>query len=174
MNVTEHDYQIVEFLDKYKIASIKTISYFCFNNHNYAQKRIKFLYEKKMVKRIETNSGQYAYYTKTIKQVSHSLLVTEFYREFSKVYKVLEFKVEPQYENIRPNASFVYIDKGIERIGMLEVEISHNTLDIEKYENFIKSGKHENAWGGIPVAYVVGNPIRKKSNVLEFKEFKIK
>ena len=150
--------------------------YFFFNSRKVAQRRLKRLVEdEKKLKRLRLESGKYAYYINDIKQIKHSLTVSEFYREFTKVYKVSQFKLEPAYGSIQPDAAFIYQDVlGRQKLGFLEVESSHNKLNVEKYEKFISSGEYRDYIKVLPIVYVVGRKVDNlKTTPVEFKEWKL-
>jgi hypothetical protein len=119
-------------------------------------KRLSLLHKTGQIKRLRDSVNQeYIYYLKLPKQLKHSLKVTEICVDLSLKYKVIDIKLEPilkaqerQITTIRPDAIIGYVENGINKLGMIEVEISHKNLDIDKYKNFIRLG--ESKLCGIP------------------------
>lgn len=135
--MTRRDYEIIEFVRDYKVASTDTIRQLFFPSLRMCQHRLKFLCEAKHLNRSrESINNQYVYFLRRPAQFRHSLLVTDFYRELSKCCTVEVFRIEPALGNIRPDAVFGYSVNGKKRLGLLEVEISNKGFDYGKYGNF--------------------------------------
>jgi len=136
--ITDRDYEVIEFLKSYKVASTDTIAELFYNGKlRTAQYRLKCLAEKKQIKRSrEAVTNQYIYYTKKPAQLRHSLLITDFYRELNRyTSSVVFFAREPDVCGKRPDAVFGYKINGCECLGLLEVEISNKGFDRDKYCN---------------------------------------
>lgn len=162
---TSRDLEIRDFLDTYKIASTSTLAHFFFPSNWAAYKRLRYLAEHGQVKRIRDSiNNEYMYCTKKPKQLRHSLLVTDFYREFSKLHEIKTFKTEPQLGSIRPDAVFGYIENGKNHIGLLEVEISNKGFNINKYEKFFTSQEYKQYFPIMPIIFVAGNKVKTISN----------
>lgn len=137
------DYEVIDFLSVYKVASVDTITELFYKNPRTARHRLKVLYDNKLVCRARTSvTNQYVYYIK--KQptlLRHSLLVTDFYRDLHKyTSSIAFFTKEPNLNGKKPDAVFGYRVNGRECIGLLEVEISNKGFDNGKYTdlNFCK------------------------------------
>lgn len=140
--LTTRDCEIIDFLTNYKIASTTTLQYFFFPSLSACQKRLLKMVKEKTIKRARDNiTNEYVYYIKKPKQVLHSLKVTELYAELSGKYEIKHFKIEVKLDTIRPDAVFGYIEKGVSKIGMLEVELSNKAFDSKKYNHFSRSGE---------------------------------
>jgi hypothetical protein len=156
--LTSRDIEIKEFLDNYKVATTTTLAHFFFPSSWACYKRLKYLSEHKQIKRMRDSiKNEYIYYIKHPKQLKHSLLVTDFYRELSKQFQVINFKVEPVLGNIRPDAVFGYIDNNKKCIGLLEVEISNKGFNINKYEKFYISNEYKSYFPVMPRIFIVTN-----------------
>lgn len=135
--MTARDYEIIEFVSYYKVASTDTIQQLFFPSLRICQRRLKILHEQKHLNRSRDSiNNQYVYYLRRPAQLRHSLLVTDFYRELSKYCNVEVFKIEPTLGRIRPDAVIGYSVNGQNRLGLLEVEISHKGFDYAKYNSF--------------------------------------
>lgn len=140
--LTSRDFEIIEFLSTYKVASTTVLHYFFFPSLSACQKRLLRLIKGKHIKRARDSiSNEYFYYLKKPKQVNHSLKITELYMELSKKYLIKHFKIEVPIGSIRPDAIFGYVENSIPKIGMLEVELSNKEFDRKKYEYFLKNGE---------------------------------
>lgn len=168
---TSRDLEIREFLETYKVATTSTLEHFFFPSLSSCQKRLKKMTDAKEIKRYRDNiNGEYVYCTKRPKQFRHSLLVTEFYREFSKNYKIVNYKIEPVLGNIRPDAVFGYIKNGKNYIGILEVEISNKGFNFNKYEKFNSSNEYKNFFPVMPCIFIVTNKkIDLKNRIIKYE-----
>lgn len=163
--LTTRDNDVVEFLNEYKIASTDTISEILFPSLSACQKRLKVLSDNQKVFRMRDSiNQQYLYYTKKPKQLKHSLLVTDFYRELSKRAYVRSFIIERQFDYIRPDSVFAY--NGY--LAFLEVEISHKGLDIVKYERFKNSLDYKKFFPVFPKIFVVTDKPKENNLSIEF------
>ena len=97
----------------------------------------------------------YEYFVKRPKRYTHSLLATEFYRELLKQSKVDTFLVEKELGNIRPDALFGYELNGKKYIGLLEVEISNNGFNYDKYEKLYNTGEYKKVFPVMPTVYMI-------------------
>jgi hypothetical protein len=117
---------------------------------------LKKLAENGRIKRARlTMNHDYIYYTKKPGNYMHDLLVTDFYRELQKRVKVLNFVSEKQIGKIRPDGIFAYEIDGKQRLGLLEVEISHKGFDFEKYEEFYRTAAYKEFFPVMPTVYIV-------------------
>jgi len=165
MMLTRRDLDIINFLEEYKIASTSTLTAIFFPSLSTCQKRMRILTDNNRVKRARlTMNHDYIYYVKKPHKVMHDLLVTEFYRELSQRSKILNFVVEKGLGRIRPDAIFGFNLGEIQRLGLLEVEISHKGFDYEKYENFYCSGAYKEWFPIMPMVYIVCNSVKLPRN----------
>lgn len=159
--ITTRDMQIVDFLEEYKIASTSTIAELFFPSKIAAYKRLQVLSKNNIVKRMRDSiNNEYLYYKKIPKQLKHSLLVSDFYRELHKNVEIISFKIEPVLGDIRPDAVFGYKYNGNINIGLLEVEISRKGFNYAKYERFYSSELYKKYLPVMPVVFVVGDNIK--------------
>jgi hypothetical protein len=62
---------------------------------------------------------------------------------------------EKSIGKIRPDAIFACEIDGKQRLGLLEVEISHKGFDFEKYEEFYRSASYKEFFPVMPTVYIV-------------------
>ncbi|MGJ0846604.1 hypothetical protein ACR77J_07940 [Tissierella praeacuta] len=151
MIVTERDKKVINFIEENKIATTDAIAEIFYPCLRVAQHRLKLMYDNKLIKRDrDYYTSQYYYYLKKPKQIKHSLLVTEFYKNLNKIADIKMFRSEFIIENIRSDAFVAYEVNNIKKIAFVEVQISNTKLDIEKYEKLFKSGKYKSYFPVFP------------------------
>jgi len=162
--ITDRDYEVIEFLKTFKVASTDTLTELFYKNPRTARHRLKQLTDKKMISRSrDAVSNQYVYFTRKPSQLRHSLLVTDFYRELNKyTSQVVFFARETEICGKRPDAVFGYRINKSEYVGLLEVEISHKGFDCDKYRN----SKFVNYFPVPPKLFVISNQKRIKTDDL--------
>lgn len=150
------DLQAVEFLEEYKVASTSTLCEVFYPSLRVCQRRLKALHDGGYINHCQVDiRSEQIHYTKKPKFIKHPLLVTEFYRELHKAADIAHFKIEVSLGDIRPDAIFGYTIIGKNYIGLLEVELSHKGLDLDKYEKFYNSGDYKKYFPVMPSIFVV-------------------
>jgi hypothetical protein len=158
--LTTRDLAVIDFINEYKVASTSTIAEVFFPSKISCYRRLQVLSEHEL-KRIRDNiNSEYIYYKKLPKQMRHSLLVSDFYRELYKKSEIINFKIEPVMGNIRPDAVFGYTYHTKTYLGLLEVEISNKGFNYNKYEKFYSSGDYKNYLPVMPTVFIIGNKIK--------------
>lgn len=156
--ITSRDIQVVEFLDRFKIAKTSTIAALFYPSLLVAQKRLKVMYEDKQAKRARDNiTSEYFYYINKPKQLRHSLLLTDFYREFNKVVEIVDFKNEVTIDKLRADGLVAYKKNGKGYIAFVEVQISNTPLDLKKYQVLLKSEEYKRYFPVFPKIIAVTN-----------------
>lgn len=179
--VTKRDLQVVEFLEKFHIATTSTIETLFYPSNRVARNRLNALVDAKMVKRDRAGiSCEYEYYIRRPAQYRHSLLLTDLYREMHRRTELYKFIKEPKIGDIRPDALAGYKANGVAEVAFVEIEISHKGLDIEKYERLYYSGEYRKYFVDFPKLIVVSDRKVPKSNKFditvidtEFKNLKL-
>lgn len=158
--LTTRDFDIIEFVNNFKIADTSTISNLFFPSLDSCRKRLKVIFDNNKLNRVRDNINcEYVYFIKKPKQYKHSLLVTKFYGYFKDKLNISKFIIEPTYGNIRPDAAFVYNDNGVSKVGLLEVEISNKGFDWIKYDSFCNNGNFSEFMTVSPKVFIVGNKV---------------
>ena len=156
--LTRRDFEIIEFLDQYKVASTSTIQTFFFPSLSATRKRLKAMHEMNKIKRIRDNiNNEYIYFTKRPKQMNHSASVTSAYSYLIKNYNLQKFKLEPSMGSIRPDALFGVVDNKNSFICCLEIELSNNVGKIKKYNTWIKSNEYKSYLPVTPMLLIYKN-----------------
>ena len=134
--ITTRDLKVVDFVETYKVAHTSTLAKVFFTSDTLYYKRLQEICKNGLLKRYRDSvSNEYIYFKKPPKQLAHSLLVTDFYRELHmKSDEIVNFKIEPVMVSIRSDAVFGYKYNGRNYLGLLEVEISHKGFDYGKYD----------------------------------------
>lgn len=156
MIVTDKDKEVLQFLEKFKVATTDTISELFYHNLKWTQRRLKKLYDNKYLKRERDHfTSQYMYYIRKPKQLRHDLLLTDFYREMNRLTDIELFEKEFTIDNVRPDGLIAYRYKGKSYIACIEVQIANIALDVEKYEKLFKSGKYKKYFPVFPLVYAI-------------------
>ena len=158
MIVTDRDKLVLEFIEQFKIATTDTIQLLFYPSLRITQRRLKLLVDNKLLKRDrDTFTSQFYYYIKKPRQLKHSLLLTDFYRELHKISKIELFKNEFIIEDIRSDGFVAYEYKSKKEIAFIEVELSNKGLDLEKYERLYKSSKYKKYFPIFPNIIIISN-----------------
>lgn len=158
MVVTERDKKVIGFIEEFKVATTDTIHELFYPSLKVAQRRLRLLTENNLLKRDRDHfTAQYYYYINKSRQLRHSLLLTDFYRELNKRVKIKLFRKEFPIEDIRPDGLVIYEVEDKNYIACVEVELS-NTPDIGKYERLYKGEAYKKYFNGVfPLIYYVTN-----------------
>lgn len=153
--MTDRDKRIENFLKKFKVARTSTLYELFFKgvSMRYCYKRLQELSEdkRKILQRDREHiDWEYYYWIPKHKpkesHLRHRLLVTDFYREMSKLPLTIDkFKNELNIEDLRCDGLIQYIDsRGDKYVNFLEVDISNTKIDkvIEKYIKLYRSGNY--------------------------------
>jgi hypothetical protein len=175
--LTYRDEDLIDFLESFKIARSSTLIKLFYPSLRVGQRRLQVLTKDGYIKRCRNiNTEEYRYYLKKPKQEVHSCLVSDFYLYLKERFEVSQFKIEPQYANIRPDAAFIYGQNGKNYIGVLEVEISKKGFDIEKYRQWKSSGDYTLKFPTFPEVWKITpthNPEQQKQKTKQKKEEQI-
>lgn len=138
--LTVRDNRVLDFLTEFKAADTSTIQTMFFDSRRMALNRLSGLVRLGEIKRERYSvSLEYVYYIKRPAQLKHAMTVSQQVAKFCKSHKVICYKCEPTLGSIRPDAMIGYIERGIEKIALIEVELSNKGLDTEKYRRFEQS-----------------------------------
>lgn len=172
--ITQRDYKVISFLEKFKIATTSTISELFYPSLRVAQKRLLQLYRYKEIKRDRDNFTQeYYYYINKPRQLKHSLLLTNLYGSLSKLNcKILKFEKEVIINNLRADGFVIFQHSNKTYLNFVEVQISNTPLDIDKYRTLLFSEKYKDY--GLPIfPRLLAVTNKRTPKVKEFKIIKI-
>lgn len=162
--ITDRDRKVLDFLNKFHVARTSTIEQLFYPSGRVARRRLAELYEHGEVKRERDGPGaEYIWYYKRPKQFLHNLLLTDFYRDLTRKYNVTNFVKEPSICDIRPDALIRYNGK----TAFVEVEASHKSLDVDKYERLLKTGTYKKYFDVLPPVILISERRPPKSTAIE-------
>ncbi len=143
----ERDKKILVFLKKFKVATTDTIAELFFPSLRMAQRRLTKLVDYGALNRTRDHfTFQYMYYIEKPRQMHHRLILTDFYREVTRLgVKIVKFDNEfTFFDGIRPDGFIAYRYEGKNYMAFVETELS-NRPNTKKYEELYDS----EIWKGI-------------------------
>jgi hypothetical protein len=162
--MNERERAIIAFVANYKVASHTTLREIFFAD---VVDRIAYRVLKKLADYGELDRernflvNEYIYWIPKSKpkQIKHSLLVTEFYRHLCKEATIVRFDIEvTDFDGARPDAFAGYQRAdGKKYIAFVEVEISGNEFNLQKYIDLYESGKWRDRHPVFPLIVAVTN-----------------
>lgn len=149
--LTERDRQIISFIDSIGYATISNIAdmFFSQNKFSYdlARKRLKKIKEFegyiKSFQNTETNETVYIPYNSNKKKVSiHDIMVLNYACKLKLLgCNIDNIELEPKFCDIIPDALIQFTFNGYRFYQIIEMQIRHNLIDLERYN---KQGVMEN------------------------------
>ena len=165
---------IIDFIAEFKVASFSTLRSIFFHNvsTSYAYRMMAKLVEYGEIERGRTHLvNEHVYWLRGRKprQLRHSLLVSEFYRRLHEQVRIAKFEIEyTVFNKLRPDAFLAYTRAdGKSYIAFVEVEISGNKFNLQKYEDLFNSGEWRNHYPVFPLLIVISNKTIKSYNKLK-------
>jgi hypothetical protein len=146
---------MLEYLSDYKCAHTSTLARF-YPDIKTARRRLKILADSREIGRVRDNiNAEFIYYISKPKQIRHSVLLTDFLREFSRVAKIESCKTEVTIGNVRSDALIGFKQNERRYLAFVEVQISNTALDIQKYEKLYYSKEWEKKIPQFPIIIAV-------------------
>ena len=143
--ITERDREIINFIYDIGFATIEQIGHLFFQGkktaYDLARRRLKKIKENgsyiKSIQNKETTQVVYIPINSERKNVTvHSLKIIDYVCELKKLDCEIErIEVEPTFGNIRPDAYVVFAFNGYRYHQLVEVQLRHGYVDIERFEN---------------------------------------
>jgi hypothetical protein len=142
---------IIEFIEQMKVADITHIvrMFYPVSKHSMRNAQVKLtgLVKEGTLKRRrnDINSKYYYYIGKDPAQWQHKLLVTELYVSLCSRFAQRHVECILEYtrlEGIRPDAFIAVLNGRRTYLYFIEVQISNNPPDLEKYERAFQLNKH--------------------------------
>lgn len=164
MYIKERDRNILKFIEEYGSITITICSNLFFNSYKngyyMASRRLKAMFDNKMVKRTRENvNDEYIYYFyKPLN--AHRLKLLEVYSKINCLGRIEKFEIEKVVEGTkRKNDGFieVAIDKGnYDEVFpiILEIDYTHET-DSKKIKEIVESNYYQDIYGFMPIFIIV-------------------
>jgi len=143
--LTQRDREIISFIDNIGWATINNISdmFFSQNKFSYdlARKRLKKIKEIgdyiKCFVNSETTETIYVPYNSSKKKVSiHDVMVLNYVCKLKLLgCKIEKTEIEPMFNNIKPDALVQFTFNGYRFYQLIEMQIRHNLIDLDRYNN---------------------------------------
>lgn len=162
--LTERDYQIIDFLTKYKCATTTTIADIFFNGSKRpCTRRLKNLREHHFINSSQeyVSLEQIHYIGAKPTQLRHSCILSELMSKL-KDKKILKSLPEYKLGNIRADALLILEDNGT-KIYFVEV-CNTKPFDINKYHKLYSSGVWKQKLPTFPTILVISDKEVSKSN----------
>lgn len=168
--LTTRDYEVIDFVKEFKVADTDVISSLFFPSLQMCQRRLKEIVDNNKLKRTRDSiNHKYIYYHKQPQQIKHSLIVSNFYCKLKNITDIPKFKIEPVYNDIRPDASFVYSDNGCYKVGLLEVELSNKGFDWNKYVRFCSHDNYKPFMTVPPNLFIISDKVKPIETNFNYK-----
>jgi len=143
--LTPRDREIISFIDNIGYATIQNIANIFFNQNKFSydlsRKRLKKIKDMgeyiKCFQNLETNETIYVPYNSTKKKVSiHDVMVLNYICKLRLLGCNIESTdIEPMFNNIKPDALVRFTVNGYRYYQLLEMQIRHNLIDLDRYNN---------------------------------------
>jgi hypothetical protein len=156
------DKEILDLIDRLGAASLTQIKKLFMNGNKQgiiiARRRMKRLYDLKLIKRDRSFiNTEYVYFKKNT-LIEHKLALTEFYAALQSFPgKILKFDPEKPLDDIRPDALCDYLYKNNVYQFFIEVHLSNILFDQQKYEDFYAGGKYRQWYPVFPRVVVISD-----------------
>lgn len=172
--INDVDCKVLQFIDEFKVARFKTLSSLYYSSDNTARRRLKQLVDCKELKRDRHSFiDEYIYFKKQGKQMTHDLLLTDYYYELNNRTKIAAFYKEfTKIDGIRPDAFVAYTESYQNKLAFIEIEISNKGLDLEKYYRAYTLGDYRRVLPAFPKIVVITNKNYKNTTPLNVEIIK--
>lgn len=160
--MTSRDYDIINFINKYKFATTSHIQHFFFSSRSACNKTMKRIVDEQQINRMRiikhSINSEYLFFLKkpNPSQIKHSLSLLDFYVMADETYTIKSFQVQKKIGSICPDACMV-TNKDV---FLVEVELSHKGFDYIKYEEFVAKNEYSKYFNKMPtvIVYTPFNP----------------
>ena len=143
--ILENDRVMLNWLNKFKIATATQLNEIAYHNMKKCYSRLNKLTSDSIIKKYKNTIYLGNLYTttriRTVSQVQHSLLRNDFYIKLASQATIEDCYVERVYGRIRPDAVISCIHNNKPYFFLLEVETNQNGhgINISKYNEFFLS-----------------------------------
>lgn len=176
--ITDRDIQILNFLDKVRLATKEQIHELFFYNvsDKVTYRRLNKLSDEDFIKRSYYNLGKnknvYVYYLDkkpSKKLIKHDLYITDLIVYLIKLqYEIVEFEKSPVIGRVIPDAYIKIRREGKSKNLLLEVQLSNNDC-LSKYYNFKDEVLENTNWNIMPRLLILSDLNIKKIELIDIK-----
>lgn len=145
--ITDRDREIINFIDNIGFSTINHIAQLFFTaskvGYDLARRRLKKIKDTttyiKSIKNSETNEIVYLPYDSNKKRITkHDLMVIDYLCNLKRVDCDIEMvELEKQFENVIPDALVSFKFNGYRYYQLLEIELRHDYVDVNKYAKVV-------------------------------------
>lgn len=142
--ITDRDRDIINFIYNVGFASISNIHYTFFMHCKYgydiARKRLKKIYDNgnylRKFMNVETNEIVYIPTDSKLRSISiHNMKCLDYICKLKQLgCEIIDMELEPVFVNIKPDAYISFKFDGYMYFQLLEVELRHNFVDMERFK----------------------------------------
>lgn len=160
MILQERDKAILDFIERFKAATTSQIAREFFHSNSQAEalarRRLKKLCDEKLLKRERNNiNAEYVYYTKKSAQMAHQLILVDFYLQIKRYGQLIEFTPEKVMGDIRSDAVCKIVRGNLLHLFCVEVELSNNNFNQQKYETFYSTREYKKWFEVFPKIIII-------------------
>lgn len=169
--MTTRDFNVVDFVKKFKVADTGIIKDLYYPSIRVCQRRMKDIVNKGHLNAArERCNSSYLYFAKQLpQQLKHYYYIAKFYAELSKICEIKKFNIEVTYGNLRADGAFVYVHNGLQKVGLLEVELSNKGFDWGKYNRFISNDNYKSFMTVKPLIFILSDAVNPKKCNFDYK-----
>ena len=173
--LNKRDYEIIEFIKEFKVATTSTIANMFFPSLRTAQRRLKYLAEHGYIKAYQEHITleKIYYINKRPSQLKHSLILSSFISELKKAnIDILKYKVHFKIGNVISDCLLVLNYNNKNYIYLVEVE-NTKAFNLVKYEDLYYSRAYKEKLPTFPNIVAISNRTVKKSNKFDVIDIKL-
>lgn len=155
--MTSREYDIIEFIQKYRVVTTSTLCHFFFKSINSCYKVTHRMFVDGHIKRmklIENNqNSEFIYYiNKPPQQLKHMVTITNFMAKWDNKYGIQDFDVQRKLGSIIPDAIMLSNNQ----LYIVEIELSNKGFNYYKYEKFFTSNEYLDYFNYMPTVLIYG------------------
>lgn len=182
--ITSRDREIINFIDVVGFATIEQIGRIFYqgtkNQYDLARKRLKKIYEQgdylRFSKCKETNQVIYSIKDgKSLKATKHNILMLDYLSKLMELgAKMEKIEIVKEFGGVIPDAVIQFVWDGYRYYQILEVQLRHDRVDINRLERALPIILEETG-GVVPSVVIVQdtNLDYSKDNLTHFKTIQI-
>lgn len=161
--ITERDLKVIDFICLVKACTAEQIEKIFFPSRRTANRSLLRItshpeYKKIIKKKRYDYDMRFIYYYKNDSHLKHKLLIAEFYKLLYLFKgKIVNFQTPFNISGVLPDAFIHYQYNSLNYYFFLEIQISNNDLNFNKYEKIYNSLEWKNKWNTFPRIIIISN-----------------